>query len=168
MLQLTNCCLEWVKTWTSCNIYWEGIPLDNSKRKERILIGIFASVNLTECQGMAISGDPMSGLDVIGKGYGHEAIYYFIKEKETDHWASLFKCLPVQMVQQWSDASRSGIIVRGPPGCASLNHFNLMGILFSVCVWGGGQIVEAYFWYLWCRSPIFGFAFIYFKRICFI
>ena len=34
---------------------------------------------------MAISGYPMSGLDVIGKGHGHEAIYYFVKETETGH-----------------------------------------------------------------------------------
>ena len=50
------------------------------------------------------------------------------------HWSSLFKFLPAQLVQQWSDASHYGIIVRGPPGCMSLDHFNLMGILFSVGV----------------------------------
>ena len=33
--------------------------------------------------GMAISGYPMSRLDVIGKVHGHETIYYFIKETET-------------------------------------------------------------------------------------
>ena len=85
MLQLINCFLEGVKTWRSCNIFWKGIPLDNSERKEGILIGLLASVTLTECHGMAISGYPMSGLDVITKGQGHEAIYYFVKETETGH-----------------------------------------------------------------------------------
>ena len=61
---------------------WEGIPLDNSQRKDGILIRILASVNLAECHGVAISGYPMSGLDVIGKGHGHEAIYFFVKETD--------------------------------------------------------------------------------------
>ena len=41
---------------------------------------------------MAISGYRMSGLDVIGKGHGHEAIYYFMKEIDmaTDHISSRF------------------------------------------------------------------------------
>ena len=112
MLQLTNCCLEWVKIWRSCNIFWEGIPLDNSQWKEGILIGILTSVNLTDCHGMTIFGYPLSGPDVIGK---HKAIYYFIKETKMRHWLSLFRCLPAQLVQQWRDASHSGIIVRGPP-----------------------------------------------------
>ena len=91
-------------------------------------------MNLTECHGIAISGYPMSGLYVIVKGHRHKAFYYFVKETETGHWLSLFKCLPVQLVQQWSDASFSGIIAHGPPGCASLDHFNLMGILLSMGV----------------------------------
>ena len=61
---------------------------------------------------------------------GH--VYYFIKETETGHWSSLFKCLPTQLVQQWSGTSLSGIIVRGPPGCSSLDCFNLMGLLFKI------------------------------------
>ena len=40
-----------------------------------MLIGILASANLTECHGMAISGYPMSRLDVIGKGHGHLLLY---------------------------------------------------------------------------------------------
>ena len=85
MLQSRNCCLECVKTWRSCIIFWEGIPLDNSQRKEGILIGILASVDLMECHGMALSGYPMSGLGVIGKVHGHEAIFYFVKETGTGH-----------------------------------------------------------------------------------
>ena len=124
----------------SCNISWYGIPLNNSQRKEGILIWILASVNLTECHGMAISGYPMSGLDDIGKGHGLEAFYYFVKETETGPWSSLFKCF--QMVQQWSDASCSGLLVRGPPDCASLEHFNLMGILLSVGVPNSWSILQ--------------------------
>ena len=75
--------------------FWEGIPMDHSQRKEGILIGILASVALTECHGVAISGYPMSGLDVIGKGHSHEAINLLLyKRDQTVHWLSLFKCLP--------------------------------------------------------------------------
>ena len=62
-----------------------AIPLDKSQRKEGILTGILASVNLSECHEVAISGYPISGLDVIGKGHGHDAVYYNVKETETDH-----------------------------------------------------------------------------------
>ena len=49
MLQLSNCCLEDLKTWSNCNIGWEGIPLDNGQWKERIFIVVLTSMNLTEC-----------------------------------------------------------------------------------------------------------------------
>ena len=43
-------------------------------------------MDLTKCHGMAIFGYPMStGLNVVRKGHGHEAIDYFIKEAETGH-----------------------------------------------------------------------------------
>ena len=141
MLQLANCCLE-SRLGESCNIFWKGIRLDNSQRKEGILIEILASVNLTECREMEISGYPMSGLVVIGKRHGHEAIYYFGKETETDQWSSLFKCLPVQLVQQWSDTSRPGIIDRGPPGSSSLYHFNLTCILLSMRIPNSWNILQ--------------------------
>ena len=140
VLQLSNSCLEWIKTWRNYNTFWEGIPLHNSQRKEGVFIGILVRVNLTKCHWMAVPGYPMSGLDIHGKGHGHEAIYNFVKETETGHISSLFKCLPAQLVQQWSDAGCSGIIIHGPPGCTSLTHFNLMGILLGV----GSHIVEAY------------------------
>ena len=76
MLQLSNCCLEDLKTWSNCNIGWEGIPLDNGNR-------------------MAIPGDPMCGLHVVRKGHGHQAIYNFVEEAEMGHRSSLSKGLPV-------------------------------------------------------------------------
>ena len=130
MLQLSNSCLE----WRNYNTFWEGIPLHNSQRKEGVFIGILASVNLTKCHWMAVPGYPMSGLGILGKGHGHEAIPNFVKETETGHRSFLFKCLPAQLVQQWSDAGCSGIIIHGPLSCTSLNHFNLMGILLGVGV----------------------------------
>ena len=62
LLQLSNCCLEDLKTWSNCNIGWEGIPLDNDQWKERVFIVVLASMNLTECHRMTIPGDPMCGL----------------------------------------------------------------------------------------------------------
>ena len=56
--------------------------------KRRSIIGVLACVDLTKCHGMAISGYPMStytGLNVVRKGDGLEAIGYFIKESETGH-----------------------------------------------------------------------------------
>ena len=67
MLQLSNCCLEDLKTWSNCNIGWEGIPLDNGQWKERVFIVVLTSMNLTECHRMAIPGDPMCGLHVVRK-----------------------------------------------------------------------------------------------------
>ena len=40
---------------------------------------------------MAISGNPMCGLYVVGKGHSHEAVYNFVEETETGHISSLFK-----------------------------------------------------------------------------
>ena len=42
-------------------------------------------MNLTECHGMAISGDLMCGLYVVMKGHSHEAVYDFVEETETGH-----------------------------------------------------------------------------------
>ena len=56
-----------------------------------------ASMNLTECHRMAIPRDPMCGLHEVRLGHGHEAIYNFVEEAETNHWPSLFKGLPVQL-----------------------------------------------------------------------
>ena len=66
MLQLSNCGLEQIKTWISHNIFWEGIPLDDCQGKGGIFIEIFASVNLTECYRMAMSGYSMGGLYIFG------------------------------------------------------------------------------------------------------
>ena len=74
MLQLSNCCLEDLKTWRYYNIGWECIPLDNTQWKEGVFVAIVISMNLTKCHGMAISGDPMCGLYVVGKGHSHEAV----------------------------------------------------------------------------------------------
>ena len=46
MLQLSNCCLEDLKTWSNCNIGWEGIPLDNGQWKERVFIVVLAGCRL--------------------------------------------------------------------------------------------------------------------------
>ena len=97
MLQLSNCCLEDLKTWRYYNIGWECIPLDNSQWKEGVFVAILTSLNLTECHGMAISGNPMSGLYVFRKGHSHEAVYNFVEETETGHRSSLLKGLPVQL-----------------------------------------------------------------------
>ena len=100
MLQLSNCCLEDLKTWRYYNIGWECIPLDNSQWKEGVFVAILTSMNLTECHGIAISGDPMCRLYVVRKGHSHEAVYDFLEETETGHRSSLFKGLPVQLRQQ--------------------------------------------------------------------
>ena len=100
MLQLSHCCLEDLKTWRYYNIGWECIPLDNSQWKEGVFVAILTSINLTECHGMAIYGDPMCGLYVVRKGHGHEAVYDFVEESETGHRSSLFKDLPVQLRQE--------------------------------------------------------------------
>ena len=91
MLQLSNCCLEDLKTWSNCNIGWEGIPLDNGQWKEGVFIVVLARMNLTDCHRMAIPGDHMCGLDEVRKGHGHQAIYNFVDEAETGHGSSLFK-----------------------------------------------------------------------------
>ena len=85
MLQLSSCGPEQVKSWRKHNIFWKGIPLDNSQGKAGIFIGILASVNLTECHRMAISGYPMGGVRD-----GNYAIYNFIEETETGLISSLF------------------------------------------------------------------------------
>ena len=102
MLQLSNCCLEDLKTWSNCNIGWGGggIPLDNSQRKEGVFIVVLASMNLTECHRMAIHGDSMCGLHVVRKGHGHQAIYNFIEEAEMGHRSPFFKGLQVQLRMQ--------------------------------------------------------------------
>ena len=71
--------------------------------EEGVFVAILTSMNLTECHGMAISGDPMCGLYVVRKGHSHEAVYNFVEETETGHRSSLFKGLPVQLRQQCSD-----------------------------------------------------------------
>ena len=95
------------------NIGWECIPLDKSQWEEGVFIAILTSMNLTECHGMAISGDPMCELyvHVARKGHNHEAVYDFVKETETDHISSLFKGLPIQLRQQCSDTNCSGKIM---------------------------------------------------------
>ena len=57
-------------------------------------------MNLTECHRVAMSGNPMCGLYVVGKGHSHEAVYDFVEENETGHRSSLFKGLPAQLRQQ--------------------------------------------------------------------
>ena len=85
MLQLSNCCLEDLKTRSNCNIRWDGIPLDNGEWKE----GVLASMNLMECHRMAVPGDPMCGLHVVRQWHGHEVIYNFVEEAETGYRWSL-------------------------------------------------------------------------------
>ena len=71
--------------------------MENSQRNEGILTGIIASVNLTECHGMAISGYPMSfraGCNREGARPRGNLL------AETGHCSSLSKCLPTQLVQQ--------------------------------------------------------------------
>ena len=81
--------------------------------KEGIFIVVLANMNLTECHRMSIPGDPMCGLHIVMKGRGHQAIYNFIEEAETCH-------------------SLSGLFTKGSPGCMSLDHFNLMGLIFGM------------------------------------
>ena len=79
----------------------EGHSTGHGLRKEGILKRINDRMKLTKCGRVAMFGHAMSaGLNVIGKVDGHEAIYYFIEETETGLFSSLFKCLPVQLVQQ--------------------------------------------------------------------
>ena len=109
MLQLSNCCIEDIKTWTNCNHGWACTPLDNGQWKEGVFIVVLASMNLTECHTVTIPGDPMCGLHIVTKGHGHQAIYNFIEEAETGHRSSVFKGLPFQLRRQWHDTSRPGV-----------------------------------------------------------
>ena len=150
VLQLSNSCLEWIKTWRNYNNFWESIPLNNSQRKG-VFIGVLVIVNWTKCHWIAVPGYSMSGLDILGKGHGHEAIPNFVKETETGHRSSLFECLPAQPVHQWRDDDCSGIIIHGLPG------FNLAGILLGVGVpysWSVLQLGTAKG--LICHFPEFG------------
>ena len=54
MLQLSNCYLVDLKTWSNRNIGWEGIPLDSGLWEEGVFIVVLASMNLTECLRMAM------------------------------------------------------------------------------------------------------------------
>ena len=42
MLQLPNCCLEDLKTWSNCNFGWEGIRLDNGQWKEWVFVVVLS------------------------------------------------------------------------------------------------------------------------------
>ena len=46
---------------------------------------------------VAISGNPMCGRYVVGKGHSHEAVYDFVGETETGHRSSPFKGLSAQL-----------------------------------------------------------------------
>ena len=81
MMQLSNCCLEDLKTWSNCNVGWEDIPLAIVQWKEEVFIVVLVSMHLTECHRMAI---PPGHLN-------------FIEMAETGHRLSLFKGLPVQL-----------------------------------------------------------------------
>ena len=102
MLQLSNCCLEDLKTWSNIGGGGGGggIPLDNGQWKEGAFIIVFASMNLTECHRMALPGDPMCGLHEVRKGHDHKSIYNIIEEAQTGHRSSIFKGLPVQLKLQ--------------------------------------------------------------------
>ena len=47
-----------------------------------VLVVIFASVDLAKCHGVAISGNPVCGLNVVGEWHSHKAIDNFIEETE--------------------------------------------------------------------------------------
>ena len=57
MLQPANCSLESFKARQDCNRFRHGVPLDNCKGEERILIIISRRLQLSECHGMAVSRD---------------------------------------------------------------------------------------------------------------
>ena len=59
MMQLPNGLLEHFKAWRNYTTDWEDIPLDICQWKELVLIIVIASMNLTESQGVAVSGDPV-------------------------------------------------------------------------------------------------------------
>ena len=82
MLQLSNCCLEYLKTWRNCNTGWEGIPLENCQWGKGVFVVIFASVDLTKCHGVAVSGNPVCGLNVVGEWHSHKAIDNFVEKTE--------------------------------------------------------------------------------------
>ena len=89
MLQLSNRCLEDLKTRSNCNIDWEGIPLDNGQWKEGVFIAVISRMNLTECHRMAIPGDTMCGRHVVRYGHEHQAIYNFIeRQRQITDWLS--------------------------------------------------------------------------------
>ena len=46
-------------------------------------------MEILDCHRMAISGYPMGGLYIVGKGNGIYAIYNFEKETETGHISSV-------------------------------------------------------------------------------
>ena len=48
MLQLSNCCLEDLKTWSTCNISWDSIPVGNSQWKEGVFVVVLTSMDLSD------------------------------------------------------------------------------------------------------------------------
>ena len=50
--------------------------------EEGVFVVIFASVDLTKCHGVAVSGNPVCGLNVVGEWHSHKAIDNFVEETE--------------------------------------------------------------------------------------
>ena len=82
MLQPANCSLEGFKTWQACNRFRQGIPLDNCKGKEWILIIVSGSLQLSEDHQMAVSRDAGRWLDLNRHRDCNKVIHYLVEEAE--------------------------------------------------------------------------------------
>ena len=80
MLQLANCCLEYVKAWGANNLFWKRIPLHNYEGEKRVLIVVCWGVQLAKCHRMTTSGWASVWLDIIGEGHSYKIVYYLLEK----------------------------------------------------------------------------------------
>ena len=65
-----------------------------------VFVVIFASVDLVKCHGVAISGNPVCWLNVVGEWHSHKTIDNFKEETEPGYRPSLLKGLSAQLSHQ--------------------------------------------------------------------
>ena len=80
VLQLSNCSLEYVKTWRANNIFWERLPLHNCQREKGVLVVVLCRVQLAEGQRMALPVDARVWLDIVWGRHCDYLIHDLVKE----------------------------------------------------------------------------------------
>ena len=125
-------------SWRSYSFLWKDIPLDNGQWKEGILMRILASMKLTKCHRVAVFGYPLLvGLSVIRKGHSH--LLFYRRGRDRPVLASQVSASPAHATLKrhllsWHDYSWFiGL---------SLDHFNLVSVLFSVGVPSSWSVLQ--------------------------